>query len=289
MQRPIEIRGIIVAVVLASAGGLARSIAEEPSPGAAPAETTDAVSPEVAGVLERFEAAGRALKTIHCAVRYATDDKLNETTTVKTGTILFTRGQSQPMFLVAFEKTVSDGIQFRNPEWWLFRDRWLWEAKSKSQTIIKRELLAPGEETDFFDLEKSPIPMPFGQTKEQVLKNFQVRLMPPQMGDPENTDHLYCVPREGAPLAKNHRRLEYYVSRDTHLPVRIVAESANGAKVEVAEFIDLAGESAGPQRAPLSSRSINVEISADRFALPAETRDYHVSEEPLNAAEPGKD
>jgi len=256
--------------------GLAPCRADEPD---AQADAADTNTSGAAAVLADFEAAGRAVETIHCGVVYSTRDALNETETTKLGTILFKRSSDNPMFLITFTKTVSDGIQFPANEWWLFRDRWLWEAKAKSSTIIKRELFAPGEKFDLFDLDKSPVPMPFGQTRHDVLAKFKVRLMPPQVGDPQNTDHLYCVPRPDSPLARDYRRLEYYIAKSTHLPVRIVAEDANQTKVTIAEFKDLSDGARSQE--PLSAKSINVNIPDSAFKLPDETSGYHVSVEPL--------
>lgn len=258
---------------------------DNPAAAAEAEAATAAAEAAAVDVLARFEAAGKDVRTIRCAVEYITDDRLNIAVTRKSGTILFKRGEPHPMFLIAFDKTVSDDIVLRDKEWWLFRDRWLWEGKSKSGTIIKREILAPGEQRDLFRLEDSPIPMPFGQSKDDVLRNFKVRLMPPQMGDPAETDHLYCVPREGK-LAKEYTRLEYYVSKRTNLPVRIVAEDANGSKVSIAEFRDPSDDPAKPASAPLSARSINVDAPDGAFVLPAETQGYHVTTEPLDEGAP---
>ncbi|MCB9850851.1 MAG: hypothetical protein H6817_09120 [Phycisphaerales bacterium] len=266
------LRGLAFGLLLAV--GALPVFADEQAGGEAAGAVEEAASPQVLAVLDALEAAGTNLKTIQCAVVYSTDDKLNVTKTAKYGTIQFKRAEPHPLFLITFDKTDADGILMRNKEWWLFRDRWLWEAKSKGTLIIKREYLAPGEKVDFFNLEKSPIPMPFGQTRQEVLDNFHVKVMPPQVGDPPETDHLYCVPRDGNQLSREYRRLEYYVDRSVHLPVRIVAEDANGEKVNVANFMDIGGNLLTPQ-------AVNQEIPDSAFALPAETHDYHVSEEPL--------
>jgi hypothetical protein len=291
--------GVSLCVLVWVAGACAQSVAptptdpsaeSAPSPEESPApEKSSAPEAEAAAavdeknaeaVLAQFEAAGKDLKTIRCAVEFTTDDRLNLSETTKFGTVLVKRAEPHPMFLITIDKSESDGIVFRDKEWWLFKGRWLWEAKAKSSTIIKRELLAPGEQRDLFSLEDSPVPMPFGQSKDEVLKNFNVRLMPTQVGDPPDTDHLYCVPRDGR-MAKDYSRLEYYVSTTTHLPVRIVAENASGTKVSIAEFRDVPTDANKPAREPLSARSINVEIPDTAFALPNETGKFHVSLEPL--------
>lgn len=226
----------------------------------------------VTRVLQELEQAGNSVETIRGSVEYTVEDTLNLTTSTKFGTILFKRSHPHAMFYVHFFKTQVDDIVHRDAEWWLFRDRWLWEAKARSKTIIKREMVRKGEEANLFDLESSPIPMPFGQKEAEIRKNFAVRLMPPQLNDPPGCDHLFCVPKAGSRLAEDFKRLEYYVSRKLHLPVKIVAQNAEGTKVTTATFPDLA------------AGGVNVALDDAAFALPKETKGFSVTEEPLKEA-----
>lgn len=266
-------RGMITCFValLAAAWGLS-AFAQENSADAGTNGTASApaneLDPKVDAILSELEAAGARVQTIRTRVEYRVDDNLNLTRTTKEGSILFRRAEPHPMFLVEFDKLNADGTVLKDKEWWLLRDRWLWEAKEKSQTILKREVAAPGEQIDLFDLGKSPVPIPFGQKKAQILENFTVKYLSPQMGDPADSDHLYCKPKEGVPLAQEFRRLEYYVSRKLKLPVKIVAQDAGGERVTQATFA-------------LDENNLNVELPESAFRLPEETRKFSVTEEPL--------
>ncbi len=231
--------------------------------------TSPATNPQVDALLARMESAGERLQTIRCKVEYTVIDRLNLTETTRFGTILFKRAEPNPMFLIEFDKLIADDVVKRDKQWWLFRDRWLWEIKGKSRTIIKREILHPGEKADFFDIEKAPFPLPFGQQKEKILRNFDVTLVPPQVDDPPDTDHLVCRPKPDSPLADDYSRLDFYVSRKLDLPVKIVAEDVRGDRVSVARFPDL------------SATDLNVSLSDADFEQPAESRGFAVAEEPL--------
>jgi hypothetical protein len=89
------------------------------------------------------------------------------------------------------------------------------------------------------------------------------------MGDPKDSDHLYCAPRAESTLAVDYKRLDYYVSREHHLPVRIVAVDASENKVTRADFPDL------------SPKTLNVDLPDSALRLPKETDSYHPTEEPL--------
>ncbi len=233
-------------------------------------------APEVVAILDRLEQAGKDIKSIKCGVKFKTVDNLNISETTRYGGIQFKRAEPHPMFFVFFDKMDADGTVLRHKVWYLFRDRWLIEANSKSKNRIDREILEPGETADFFDLDKAPFPMPFGQKKEQILKNFSVKLIPPQPGDPDDCDHLLCKPRPESGLARDYGRLDYYVSRKLNLPLRILVEDAPGTNLKVADFEGL------------TEKSINQNLPDSAFVLPKETDGYHKTTEPKRPAPPGE-
>jgi len=264
LKRPIRLSLTILATVATSCFWLRDATA-----GDASADTTAA--PKVVSILEQMESTGQAIQSIRCKVVYRVEDRLNLTETQRFGTILFKRSQPHDMFLIEFSKLIADGIKYSDKQWWLFRDRWLTECKSKSRTIIRRETVRPGETVDLFDLEKAPFPVPFGQRKEQILRNFDVRIVEPQLDDPDGCDHLVCRPKPGTPLSEDYKRLDFYVSREMHLPVRIVAEDMRGDQITRADFPDL------------TKASWNVKLDDDAFELPAdEVKGFAVVKEPLS-------
>jgi hypothetical protein len=271
------LRIAVLGTILCAAAAAASGEEPQPSPagstGMAPVAPEPVVDPAIDRVLTELEEAGAKVQSIRCQVEYVVKDNLNMTETTKKGQILFRRGEPHPMFKVEFNELNADGTLYKEKEWWILRERWLWEAKAKSKTTIKREIAAPGETIDLFDLEKSPVPIPFGQKKAEILANFVVQLQPPQMGDPADSEHLYCKPKEGVSLAKEFSRLEYYLSKKMHLPVKIVAQDAAGTRVTTATFTDLA------------PGSINIDLPESAFTLPVETKDFSVTEEPLRTGD----
>jgi hypothetical protein len=154
------------------------------------------------------------------------------------------------------------GVVDRNREWYIFDGRYLWEIKERAKNKIQHEVVAPGEKIDLFDIEESPIPIPFGQKKDQIQKNFVVVLMSPAEGDPENTDHLICQPKADSSLAGRVERLEFFVDRQLHLPVKIVSVERGGNQITTAVFPDL------------SAKSINTGLSDSEFEQPPEARNW---------------
>lgn len=229
------------------------------------------VSPDIDAILTRLEQKGDEIKDLCCELEYRIDDRINLDVLTKYGSIRFKRAQPHDMFLIHFHKLVQDDIPIKKKEWYLFRDRWLWEVKERTTTIIKREIVAEGETADLFDVETAPFPVPFGQKKDNILKNFEVSLFPPVKGDPENTDHLVCLPRSETQIAKDFKKLEFYVSRKLHLPVKIVTTELDGNKVTTAIFEKL---------------RINAGLTEKDFAPSEEWKKYTVIKEPLPKPQP---
>jgi len=241
-----------------------------------PAESTEsgtgkaqAVDPRVDEVLTRLESRGHGLKDINCRIRLVDDDQINLTRLVRRGRILFMVAKPNALWMVHFEKTEIDG-EIRKQEWYLFDGRWLMEVQERLKQVTRREIVHEGESIDFFDLETAPFPLPFGQDKSKILRNFNVALVPPAKGDPKDTDHLVCSPKANSSMARKYEKLEFFVRRDVNLPSRIVVTKNEGLEITTADFPDL------------SSKSINAGLTAKDFARPRAWKGYEEIVEPLD-------
>ncbi len=224
-------------------------------------------------ILTDLERRSDSLHDIRCRVRYVEDDRINLTKRTKTGTIVFLITKPNPHFLIHFDKTVTDGILGKK-EWYLFDGRRLYEAIERIKQVTRREIARPGQKVDLFDLETAPFPLPFGQKKETILRNFKVELIPPAKGDPKNTDHLLCTPKPESRMYGEYDRLEFFVRRDLHLPNRIVVTRNKGLEINTADFPDL------------SEDSINAGVTKKDFAAPSAWKGYKVVVEELPPPEP---
>ncbi len=226
-----------------------------------------ATAPDPAAVAKQDEAAAKidriltdlqkrsdGLTDIRCRVKFVEKDEINISERTKIGTILFLITEPNPHFLIHFEKTEVDGIRVKQ-EWYLFDGRWLYEAIERLQQVTKREMVPEGEKLNLYDL-KAPFPLPFGQQKEKILKNFDVELVAPAKGDPKDTDHLVCVPKPGSAMEKKYDKLEFFVRRDLHLPSRVIVTKNEGLEINTADFPDL------------SAGSINAGLTKKNFARP---------------------
>lgn len=236
-----------------------------PSRAAQPAVTrsteVDAPADRVDEILTNLQKRSDGLKDIRCKVRFVEDDQVNLSKRTKWGQILFMMAEPNPNFLIHFEKSAVDGVLGKQ-EWYLFDGRWLYQALERIKQVTKQEIARPGERKDFFDIEKAPFPLPFGQKKETILRNFNVTLVPPAASDPPNTDHLVCIPKPESHLYRNYNKLEFFVHKDVHLPSRVVVTKDDALVINTADFPDL------------STKSINAGVLKKDFAKPKAWRGY---------------
>jgi len=206
-------------------------------------------------VLTQLEKRSDGLESIRCDVRFVEEDRINLSRQTKDGRILFWMTNPNPHFLIHFHKTEAEGVPGKQ-EWYLFDGRWLYQGLERIKQVTKQEIARPDEKIDLFDLETAPFPVPFGQRKDKILRNFHVTLAAPAAGDPPNTDHLVCVPQAASPMRRKYDKLELFVLKDLHLPSRIVVTKSDGLEVNTADFPDL------------SAKSINVGLTQTAFAKP---------------------
>jgi hypothetical protein len=214
-----------------------------------------AASAEIDRILTAQQMRSDGLKDIRCDVSFTDEDKVNLSLNRKSGRIRVQIQRPNARFFVHFDKTDLDGVRGRQ-EWYLFDGVWFYQALERLERVNKQRIAGTGQEIDLFDIEKAPFPMPFGQKKANILRNFDVRLADPTGGDPPHTDHLICNPKPNSRLARRYDQLDLYIDRTLHLPKRIVVTRNNGMEISTAEFPDL------------SEKSINIGIEDDDFTPP---------------------
>lgn len=209
----------------------------------APAKATTARNDQkIDQILTRLEERNETLRDIQCKIEFVEKDEVNISKRKKSGTVQFMAADPNPLFMIHLERGEADGVLLRQ-EWYLFDGRFLFEAVERRKHVTKREIVRPGEKRDFFDLEKTPFPLPFGQKKASILKHFDITLAKSQASDPPQTDHLICVPKATSRLYRKYDRLDMFVHRQVHLPIRIVVVKNDGYETQTANFPDLSIES----------------------------------------------
>lgn len=212
-------------------------------------------------ILTALQRRSDGLKDIQCDVVFTDEDRVNLTKNQKSGRIRLMVAKPNAHFLVHFDKTNLDGVRGKQ-EWYLFDGIWFYQAIERLEQVTRQLIAGSGQTIDLFDIEKAPFPMPFGQKKENILKNFEVRLAEPTGADPPDTDHLICNPKPKSRLARRYDQLDLYVHRTLNLPTRIIVTKNNGMEISTAEFPDL------------SEKSLNTGVDRKDFEKPSKWDKY---------------
>ena len=230
-SRPLS--SIWVAIVL---GLLSPAVAAQPAGTAPPATTQPAVSPpaldpEVDKILTRLEQ--RKVKDLRARLawqlRYVTDAP--EDSTIKRGEIWYQDTKPVARFFIRFTEKIAAGRKDRLDERHLFDGQWYVTLNSRTKTVERNEVRKPNDKRDPYKIGKGMFPLPFGQKKADILREFKVEKIAPGADEPENTDHIRLIPRAQTQTGQRYRRLDFWVSREgktAGLPVMVQVAKLDG-------------------------------------------------------------
>jgi outer membrane lipoprotein-sorting protein len=187
------------------------------------APATQPITPQVDQILTRLEKAGDAIKDLQAGVHHELYQIIPDDRQTKLGFIRFraAAGKNDARFMISFDTLIHEDLKLRQKEWFCFNGKWFREIREQTKTAIDREVVAPDEKVDPFKLGEGPFPLPFGQKKADILKNFNVTWVKPEKIDPPATDHLILIPKPESRYVKKYEKLEFWVDQKLNLPIRI--------------------------------------------------------------------
>ena len=222
-------------------------------------------------LLAQLEQAGLDSPAIQADVEYHVHQRLTGDSEHRTGSVKYVAGSedASARFYVGFDTlALGEGPTMADEVEYAFDGRWLTIAKHRIKQMTRYEVAAEGERIEAFQLGKGPFPLPFGQTAETMNTYFHATTAPPGEDAPTNTDYLLLTPREDRAEELNFTRLEMWIDRTSHLPVKIISTD----KSENVTTVVFANIDAAPT------------FEADDFHLPRRAG-WQYSEEPLGQGE----
>jgi outer membrane lipoprotein-sorting protein len=101
-------------------------------------------------------------------------------------------------------------------------------------------------------LGEGPFPLPIGQDKDEVKKQFDASKVPPAADDPKGTIHLKLKPKSGTQFEKRFRQIDVFVDPKSNMPARI-------------DTVEKAGTTRSTE---LTNLKLNAGVKPDDFTLP---------------------
>jgi len=200
-------------------------------PTTAPAATQARLDPEIEEVLNRLE--NRDVQDLHARLawrqEYITD--LEEDWVTKRGEIWYQKAEPVAKFLIHFNEKLTGTRRDKLDERHLFDGCWYVELDSRTRTVQRREVRRPNDPGNPYKVGEGVFPLPFGQKKEDILREFELQKLPPASDDPPTTDHLRLWPREGTKTGQSYKQLDFWISREgptAGLPVKVRVAKLDG-------------------------------------------------------------
>jgi outer membrane lipoprotein-sorting protein len=149
---------------------------------------------------------------------------------------------------------------------YLLEDGWLTIRTDATKTESRVQLVPQGQKVNLFQLGKSPFPMPIGQDRAEVEKQFDATRLPPAKDDPSGSIHLQLKPRTDSPMAERFSSIDLWTDLKTQMPVRI--KTIDNKKV-MERTTDLTG------------MRVNSELKPQDVSVPKLAPDWRSSDTPL--------
>jgi hypothetical protein len=197
-----------------------------PLPATTPAATQPQLDPAVDAILGRLEQ--RSVSDLHARVAWQQEyvGDLPDEALIKRGELWYLTAQPVPKFLVHFTEQFVGQRKDALDEQHLFDGQWYVELQSRTKMVTRREVRRPDDRVNPYRLGEGPFPLPFGQRKQDIVREFEVALVPPAQGDPPAMDHLRLVPRPGTRTGENYKEVHFWVQQGgplDGLPVKVRA------------------------------------------------------------------
>ncbi len=165
--------------------------------------------------------------------RYVRDPE--DEAVIKQGELWYQDRDPVARFLIEFKSRIIGDKRRKLNERHMFDGCWYVEVQSRTKMITRRQIRRPDDPGDPYKVGAGVFPLPFGQKKEDILREFVVTHIPPAADDPPATDHLRLVPRTGTRSGDSYRELDFWINREgssAGLPIKVrVAKVAGTGKV----------------------------------------------------------
>jgi hypothetical protein len=266
-----RICSVILASVLVCAGCASAQGAQDAKPPVDGAHGRQAaLNPQstVDQVLEALERRGQNLRSLRADVKLTELDNATNDSLARSGSFaLENRPDGSTRAHVVFDRKIVDKRTSDEKIEYVLDGVNVIDRNYNRKIQTTRQVLRPGEKMNLLKLGEGPFPLPIGQKREHVLKQFYVNKIDSSNDDPANSIHLELTPMEGTSLARKFKSIDTWVNVNDELPLRIKTLDFNGTTERTTD---------------LANVQINADLKDADFALPKiDEKEWNLIFEPL--------
>jgi outer membrane lipoprotein-sorting protein len=226
-------------------------------PIAASAQTPLPPDAPLDAILDALNARGKDLKDFSADVALHTVDNRTGEDSAQIGKVVYDAGGGNSRIRVSFDKKeteTGDGKRMTQKQRldYLLENGWLTDRDYQKKLEVRRQVLRPGQQMNLLKLGEGPFPLPIGQDKAEVKKQFDVKKVPLTPDDPKGTLHVRLVPKKESQFVKRFKQIDVFVDPNTNMPSRI-------------DTVEPAGTT---RSTDLTNLKLNAGVKPDDFTLP---------------------
>jgi outer membrane lipoprotein-sorting protein len=216
-------------------------------------------------VLDALKVRGDTLHTFRADVTLTTVDQSTGDSSGESGTVIFQRfGDGDGRIRVDFTRSTRGDRTFVIGKHYTLQKGWLIDRDDDKKTEDRKQVTRPGEKINLLKLGDGPFPLPIGQDKQEVYKDFDVGKPAAAKDDPAGTVHIRLKPKAQADLSRHFAQIDVWVDVKTGMPVRMVTLDAAGVRAQTTD---------------LNNVRLDVDLKDGDFDL-TPVEGYQVTEEP---------
>ncbi|HWE01669.1 MAG TPA: hypothetical protein VG326_04605 [Tepidisphaeraceae bacterium] len=200
-------------------------------------------------VLDALDVRGKTMKEFTAKVSLTEGDINFGDLKTSIGRVWFQKkGDDDGRIRVTFDKR-KVGEYFRDEKVeYLLDNGLLIDRNYKKTNEDRRQVIKPGEKINLLKLGEGPFPLPIGQDKADVHREFDVQLIAPTRDEDKDltgTIHLRLTPKPGTRFARRFSAIDIWVDRTTRFPAQIVTVAPDQSDQKTTKFTDVQINPAG--------------------------------------------
>jgi outer membrane lipoprotein-sorting protein len=140
---------------------------------------------------------------------------------------------------VSFDKVIRDELTSPQKLDFLMDKGWLTERNYDKKNETRLQVLRPGEKVNLMKLGEGPFPLPIGQKRDDVLKQFEVEKIEQATNELPNAVHLLLTPKPGSQFERKFSTIHVWVDYKSFMPRKIETDDRNHTERRGTELGDM--------------------------------------------------
>ena len=188
-------------------------------------------------VLDALKARGDTMRDFSCDVGVTEVDEATADSSSHGGKVLFQKlDNGDGRIRVSFNQSTQGTKIFKEQHEYTLAKGWLIDRDYDKKNEVRRQVVRPGEKLNLLKLGEGPFPLPVGQDRADVKKEFDVTKVDAAKDDPADTVHLQLKPKAGSDFSRKFTQIDVWVDRTVGMPVRIVTRDSSGDRTQTTDL-----------------------------------------------------